>query len=303
MFVKVVIRCYTAEIMRSSALSAEGLTQLPVEGVVEMRKLLTPAECAELAPPPGVNWITEEPNDTTGRSWSRTPEYALGSPEITAIPALESFLIDFRAVIQLRAAEADIPELRGWGKAPLSAHPSELLGLCRVLYGAKWHRTPANHQIGWHSDNKFDQAAKKGGVWAVGLMTAISLTQHGGKYEHVPAGTETIPGTSIPSDRSKVQSIEDIKQGDGVGFGTARNRRGRLWTGSYPLHRFIADEPEPTDDEDVSRDSLIVMFHFIFDRGIADLSLSGVARSARARLRRSLGDHEPHLSKPSYLFG
>lgn len=275
--------------MRYAALSPEGLTLATTDGVVEMRGLLSPAECEALAPPEGIAWATEEPGDPD-RSWQHTPEFRHGIEATEVSQQLQRFLTGFRGLIQLNATMAGIPELESWGKAPFNGYPIELFGFRRSVYGAKWHRTPASHEIGWHSDDTHDQAdpSIKGefGVTALGLMVAISLTKHGGAYEYAPADAETNPDGS-PSDTAAIKRIEGIGQGDAIGFCTAIDADGGRWEGSFPLHRFIADKVDDDSEDGVaSRDSLVVYFRDISDRTLADVGISNVLRGVKSRLLR-----------------
>ncbi len=271
--------------MRSAALNPGELKQATLVGIAEMRGLLSPAECQELLPPDDIAWATSEANDTTGRSWSHSPQYRFGEQMSAVSPSVQTFLGDFRDLIQTNAKKADIPELTEWGTAIHADHPVELLGFQRSAYAAKWHRTPADHQIGWHSDDTFEEARGKRefGVRALGLMIAISLTEHGGTYEWAPASAETYPGTSVPSNLSQVLSIQDIRQGDAIAFCTARNSRGEQWPGSFPLHRFIADESAGTE---IWRDSLVVTFQDVSARSLRTIGIKGILEAAKARIPR-----------------
>jgi hypothetical protein len=274
--------------MRSAALGPRELTKMTADGIAEMRGLLTPAECEALAPPLDIVWNTEEP-DSPSRSWSHSPEYRFG-PQASAVnPNLQAFLGDFRRLVQLNAVEADIPELMRWGKTPFNNLPVELLGLRRSVYGARWHRTAASHEIGWHTDDTHDQADKdiegEFGVRALGLMVAVSLTEHGGTYEYAPASTRTNP-EGMPCDPSAIQRIEDVRQGDAVGFCTAVNSLGELWPGSFPWHRFIADKPSVYTSADVSRDSLVIFLRDVSERTFGDVGLAGLIRGVKGRLLR-----------------
>lgn len=273
--------------MRSSALAPGELVRLTTDGIAEMRGLLTPDECEALAPPSDVVWDAEEPENPT-RSWAHTPEYLFGSQAEAANPNLQTFLKNFRDLVQSHAVDDGVAELTKWGNAPLGKYPIELFGLQRLAYGAKWHRTLASHEIGWHSDNTYDLADKtKGeiGLRALGLMVAINLTKHGGAYEYAPATAETNPDGS-PSDLADIKCIEQIEQGDAIGFCTARDSLGEHWPGSFPLHRFVSDEHQPDSSVDVVRDSLVIFFRDVSDRTFADIGLSGVIQGVRARLVR-----------------
>lgn len=275
--------------MRDAALSPEGLTRLTTEGMLEMRGLLTSSDCEALAPPNSIVWDTEEPDNPT-RRWQHTPEFQLGVAVNGVNPNLQGFLIGFRELVQSNAASANIPELKTWGNSPFGNYPTELLGFQRSVYGAKWHRTPASHEIGWHTDDTHDQAdpSIRGefGVRALGLMVAISLTKHGGIYEYAPAGTETNSDGS-PCDLSVIRRIEGIGQGDAIGFCTARTPEGEVWDGSFPLHRFVADEvSDESLDGVVGRDSLVVYFRDVSDRTFSDVGLSGLMRSVKSKLLR-----------------
>ena len=273
--------------MRYPALSPGGLTLATTEGIVEMRGLLSPSECEKLAPPEDIRWATEEPDDP-GRSWQHTPEFRQGAEATEVSPQLQRFLLGFRDLIQTNAAMAQIPELESWGRAPFNSYPIELLGFQRSVYGAKWHRTPASHEIGWHSDDTHDQADPdvKGefGVTALGLMVAISLSKHGGTYEYAPAGTEANQDGS-PCDPTAIRKIEGISQGDAIGFCTAKNPNGGRWEGSFPLHRFVADKVGgDTEDEITSRDSLVIYFRDVSDRTLADVGIASMFNGVKNRL-------------------
>ena len=269
--------------MRYAALSPGGLTRLTTEGISEMRGLLTPAECEALAPPDEVSWDTKEPEDPR-RSWSHTPEYRFGTQANNISPQLQNFLVGLRGLIQLNARLAGIPELSEWGEAPFGDYPIGMVGLKRLVYGAKWHRTAANHEIGWHTDDTFHLANRsKGevGSRALGLMIAVSLTEHGGIYEYAPACTKLNPEDGSPTDTKQIQRIKDVRQGDAIGFCTARNPEGELWQGSFPHHRFKANTATPSVEVGVSRDSLVVYFRYTQDLTIRERGLVNTARAAK----------------------
>ena len=284
-FAKTVVWWYSTEIMRSAALSPEALTQGTTEGIVEMRGLLTPGECNGLAPPADIQWEMNEPNDPA-RSWSNTAQYRFGEQATAINPNLQTFLGDFRDLVQGNAAEAGIPELEVWGSAVNPDRPVELIGMERSAYVAKWHRTLANHQIGWHTDDTFEQARGKRefGVRALGMMVAVSLTEHGGDYEYAPANTPTHPGTLTPIDKQHVKRIEGIGQGDAIGFITARDRHGDVWVGSWPLHRFIAALAAANVAENLWRDSLVVAFQDVSARSLRTIGMKGVINATLARM-------------------
>lgn len=259
---------------------------MTTDGIAEMRGLLTPAECEALAPPPGIAWETEEPDSPT-RSWSHTQEYLFGEEAANINPALQMFLGGFREMIQLRATEEHIRRLRGWGDTQISRHPMLLLRSRQLVYGAKWHRTPASHEIGWHSDDTFDEADKdKGeeGVRALGLMVAINLSEYGGSYEYAPASALTATDGRTPFNSTDIKSIKDIKQGDAIGFCTARNSRGQHWPGSFPLHRFISDQAESKNLDGLCRDSLVIYFRDVHYRTLQDLGFKGFMDAVKKRL-------------------
>lgn len=267
--------------MRYAALNPGGLTRLVDTGAVEMRGLLSPAECNALRAPDGVKWHEEEATDPT-RSWSHSDECRFGPHARELSPALQRFLICFRGLVQVNAQRANIPELAAWGRAPYGSHRAvSLVGLQRVVYGAKWHTTPANHEIGWHTDNTFHLAKKEKGqvpLRALGMMVAINLSEYGGTYELAPADADENDRTQL------MDPITNIKQGDAVGFCTARTADGQLWPGSFPKHRLITDSlPSDVDPATLSRDSLVVFFRYVEDPTLRDLGPRGVLQIAREK--------------------
>lgn len=114
-------------------------------------------DCEALAPPKEITWDTEEPEDSR-RRWQHTPGLQLGADAHSVNPDLQNFLTGFRELVQFNATSAGIHELETWDNSRFGNHPIKLLGFQRSVYGAKWHRIPASHEIGWHTDDTHDQA-------------------------------------------------------------------------------------------------------------------------------------------------
>lgn len=115
-------------------------------------------------------------------------------------------------------------------------------------------------------------------------MVAINLSKYGGSYEYASASALTAADGRTPIRSNDVKTIKDIKQGDAVGFCTARDSRGHHYPGSFPLHRFITDRTATTDLEGLSRDSLVIYFRDVHYRTLEDLGLKGFINAVIDRL-------------------
>lgn len=230
---------------------------MTLNGTMLLKGLLSPEECMALSPPEDISWETTKHADQA-TNWSHTPEYRLGAQVLSVNPSVQTFLLDFRDTIQANAKAAGIPELQEWGNSLHAKYPLELLGFKRLVLGMKWHRTPANHEIGWHTDDTFgdaDEDAGEFGLRALGFMLAINLSEHGGRYE-----------IKLPKGPSDILPIEGIGQGDAVAFCTARDSNGNGWNGSFPDHRFFAEQLATELADSVFRDSLVVYFRDVSAR-------------------------------------
>lgn len=279
--------------MRSEALKPGGLQELATQGVVVMRGLLTPQECVALAPPDSLGWNAET-HDDPARDWAHSPEYRFGPKATEVSPALKQLLTEFRSLVQTTATIEQIPELAKWGEPKHAGYRAALVGLKRVVYGGKWHRTPANHQIGWHTDDTFDLADRSKGEVpnrALGMMVAINLSEHGGAYEYAPSWAER-DNLGAPIDPQLITRIEDIAQGDAVGFCTARTLRGDTWQGSFPLHRFITDSGQTT----AFRESLVIYHRYVADLTLREIGARGLMRELKHRVTAHFDDALPRAA-------